>query len=73
MEGASQESLDALRQELEEEQGRLQRRYGEAQGGEQQREIKRQIRNVAAQSGPVGASIMFHQDGREHSSRDGGS
>lgn len=63
VEDASLENLSALRRELEEEQGRLQRLYGEARGSERQREIKRRIRNVAAQSGSVGASIMFHRDG----------
>lgn len=64
VESASLENLDSLRQELEEEQGRLQKLYGEARGSEQQRRIKRQIRNVAAQTGSVDTSIMFHKNGR---------
>ncbi len=70
VENASLESLGALRRELEEEQERLQKSYGEAQGSEQ-REIKRRIRNVAAQSGSVGTSIMFHRDEQNSSVRDG--
>lgn len=61
VESASLENLSVLRRDLEEEQGRLQRLYGEAEGDEQ-REIKRKIRNVAAQKGSVGASIMFYRD-----------
>lgn len=62
---ASIEKLDALRRQLEEEQERLQKLYREARGDEQQRTIKRQIRNVAAQTGSVGTSIMFHKDSRD--------
>lgn len=71
VEGASLENLDALQQELEEEQGRLQRLYGAARGSEQQREIKRQIRNVAAHTSSVDTSIMFHRDEKRRSVRDG--
>ena len=70
VEDASLESLGALRRELEEERERLQRSYGEARG-RKQREIKRRIRNVAAQSVSVDTSIMFHQDERNRSVRDG--
>lgn len=62
LEEASLETLNSLRQELEEEQDRLERLYREfPKGSEQQRLIKRQIRNVAAQSGSVGASITFEE------------
>ena len=71
LEGASLENLDSLRRQLEKEQGRLQRLYGETRGSEQQREIKRQIRNVAAQTGSVGTSMMFHRDEPWRSARDG--
>ena len=68
VEGASLENLDTLRRELEDEQRRLQKLYGETRGSEQ-REIKRQIRDVAAQTGSVGTSIMFHQDEQSHPTR----
>lgn len=63
VENASLEDLGTLRRALEEEQERLQRLYGEARGSGRQREIKRRIRNVAAQAGSVGTSMMFHRDG----------
>lgn len=57
---ASLESLRALSRELEEERGRLQKLYEEfPRNTDQRRFVKRQIRNVAAQSGSVGASILF--------------
>ncbi|MGB3682137.1 MAG: helix-turn-helix transcriptional regulator [Rubrobacteraceae bacterium] len=60
VEEASLESLGALSRELDEEQGRLQDLYEEfPQDTEQRRFLKRQIRNVAAHSGSVGASILF--------------
>jgi transcriptional regulator with XRE-family HTH domain len=60
VEEASLESLRALSRELDEEQGRLQKLYEEfSQNTDQRRFIKRQIRNVAAQSGSVGASIRL--------------
>ena len=49
---ASLNRLKSLARELSEERGRLQRFYGEfPEGSEQQRSIKRQIRDVSAQSG----------------------
>ncbi len=60
VEEASLESLSALSRQLDEEQGRLQELYEEfPHDTEQRRFVKRQIRNVAAQSGSVGASIRF--------------
>ena len=64
LEGASVEGLSSLSRELDEEQGRLQRMYGEARGSEQRRLIKTMIRQVAANSGSVEASITAH-DHRE--------
>ena len=64
LEGASIEGLSSLSRELDEEQGRLQRMYGEARGSEQRRLIKTMIRQVAANSGSVEASITAH-DHRE--------
>jgi transcriptional regulator with XRE-family HTH domain len=62
VEEASLESLGALSRLLDEEQDRLQRLYEESsQSTEQRRYIKRRIRNVAAQSGSVDASILFQQ------------
>ena len=62
VEEASLESLSALSQRLDEEQGRLQKLYEEfPRNTEQRRFVKRQIRNVAAQSGSVGASIRLLQ------------
>src|SRR5215212_9283990 len=57
LEGASMEGLNSLSRALDEEQGRLQRMYGEARGSEQRRLIKTMIRQVAASSGSVEASI----------------
>lgn len=60
VEEASLESLRTLSRQLDEEQGRLQELYEEfPHDTEQRRFVKRQIRNVAAQSGSVGASIRF--------------
>ncbi len=66
VEEASLESLSALSRELDEEQGRLQELYEKfPQNTEQRRFVKRQIRNVAAQSGSVGASIrLLKRQGR---------
>jgi transcriptional regulator with XRE-family HTH domain len=61
LEGASIERLDSLFRELGEEQGRLRRLYGEARGSEQRRLIKALIRQVAANSGSVEASISAHE------------
>ena len=57
LEGAPIEELTSLFRELGEEQGRLRRLYGEARGSEQRRLIKTMIRQVAANSGSVEASI----------------
>lgn len=60
IEEASLETLRALYRQLESEQGRLQELYEEfPRNTQQRRSVKRQIRNVAAQSGSVGASILF--------------
>jgi transcriptional regulator with XRE-family HTH domain len=64
LEGASMEGLSSLSRELDEEQGRLRRMYGEARGNEQRRLIKTMIRQVAANSGSVEASITAHEDHR---------
>ncbi|MDP9456772.1 MAG: helix-turn-helix transcriptional regulator [Actinomycetota bacterium] len=62
LEGAPLEGLEALRKDLDEEQGRLQALYGAfPEGSEQRRYIKRQIRIVAAQSGSVETSMMFRE------------
>jgi transcriptional regulator with XRE-family HTH domain len=60
LEGASIEGLSSLSRELDEEQGRLRRLYGETRGSEQRRLIKTLIRQVAANSGSVEASITAH-------------
>lgn len=61
LEAASLETLSSLSKELSDEHGRLQKLYGEfPPGSEQQRFIKRRIRNVAAQSGSVNTSITFY-------------
>jgi transcriptional regulator with XRE-family HTH domain len=62
LEGASVEGLSSLSRELDEEEGRLRRMYGEARGSEQRRLIKTMIRQVAANSGSVEASITAHED-----------
>lgn len=62
LEGASIEGLSSLFRELGEEQGRLRRLYGEARGSEQRRLIKSMIRQVAANSGSVEASITDQKD-----------
>jgi len=62
LEGASMEGLSSLSRELDEEQGRLRRMYGEARGTEQRRLIKTMIRQVAANSGSVEASITVRKD-----------
>jgi transcriptional regulator with XRE-family HTH domain len=62
LEVASIEGLSSLSDELDEEEGRLRRLYGEARGREQRRLIKGMIRQVAANSGSVEASIMAHPD-----------
>ena len=62
LEGASIEGLSNLSDELGDEEFRLRRLYGEARGEEQRRLIKGMIRQVAANSGSVEASIMAHPD-----------
>ncbi len=62
LEGASLESLDSLSRELDAEQERLQRLYSEfPEASEQRRFIKRQIREVAGQSGSVKTSAMVRR------------
>jgi transcriptional regulator with XRE-family HTH domain len=61
LEGAPIERLNSLFRELGEEQGRLRRLYGEARGSEQRRLIKSMIRQVAANSGSVEASITAQE------------
>src|SRR5215211_5990314 len=66
LEGASLESLDSLSRELDAEQERLQRLYGEfPETSEQGRFIKRQIREVAGQSGSVKTSAMVRRNQRD--------
>jgi hypothetical protein len=66
LEGASLESLDSLSRELDAEQERLQRLYGEfPEASEQSRFIKRQIREVAGQSGSVKTSAMVRRNQRD--------
>src|ERR671911_235883 len=63
LEGASLESLDSLSRELDAEQERLQRLYGEfPEASEQGRFIRRQIREVAGQSGSVKTSAMVRRN-----------
>jgi transcriptional regulator with XRE-family HTH domain len=69
LEGASIDKLSSLFRELGEEQGRLRRLYGEARGSEQRRLIKTMIRQVAANSGSVEASITAHEDTQEDVNR----
>jgi len=66
LEDASLESLDSLSCELDVEQERLQRLYGEfPEASEQGRFIKRQIRRVAGQSGSVKTSAMVRRNQRD--------
>ncbi len=72
LEEASLGRLKSLARELKEERERLQRLYGEfPEGSEQRRFIKRQIRDVSAQSGSITTSMMFHPDdgSEEHMDR----
>lgn len=62
LEGASIEGLSSLSDELDEEEDRLRRLYREARGSKQRRLIKGMIRQVAANSGSVEASISVHKD-----------
>ena len=69
LEEASLDRLNSLAQEMKQERQRLQRLYGEfPEGSEQRRFIKRQIREVSAQSGSITTSMMFHRDeaAKEH-------
>ncbi len=71
LEGATLGRLESLSRELDEERGRLQELYGGfPKGSEQRRLVKRQIRDVSAQSGSVSTSIMFHQHARQDTSND---
>jgi transcriptional regulator with XRE-family HTH domain len=66
LEEASLNRLESLSSELDEERGRLQALYGAfPRGSEQRRFIKRQIRDISAQSGSVSTSIMFHRHARQ--------
>ncbi|HZB82864.1 MAG TPA: helix-turn-helix transcriptional regulator [Rubrobacteraceae bacterium] len=68
LEGASLDQLRSLARELKDEGERLQRLYGEfPEGSEQRRFIKRQIRDISAQSGSITTSMMFHvhEDAKE--------
>lgn len=63
IEGASLNELKSLVEELEKEQERLQKLYGEfPEGSEQRRFIKGQIGTVSAQSASVATSMMFHSE-----------
>ncbi len=62
LESASIEGLSSLSDQLDDEEVRLRRLYGEARGDQQRRLIKGMIRQVAANSGSVEASIMAHPD-----------
>jgi transcriptional regulator with XRE-family HTH domain len=62
VEAASIEGLSSLFERLGDEESRLRRLYGEARGERQRRLIKAMIRQVAANSGSVEASIMAHPD-----------
>jgi transcriptional regulator with XRE-family HTH domain len=63
VEQAPLKRLQSLSQELEEEQRRLRRLYGEfPEGSEQRRFIKQQIRDLSAHSGSVTTSMMFHAE-----------
>jgi transcriptional regulator with XRE-family HTH domain len=61
-ESASIEGLSSLSDQLDDEEVRLRGLYGEARGDEQRRLIKGMIRQVAANSGSVEASISAHKD-----------
>ena len=68
LEAATIEGLALLSARLEEEEERLRRLYGEARGDRQRRLIKAMIRQVAANSGSVEATITAHPD-RDHVDR----
>ena len=72
IEGASLEKLRSLVLDLEEEQERLQKLYGEfPEGSEQRRFIKDQIRDVSAQSGSITTSMIFHSGKGAKEQKDG--
>ena len=72
LEVAPFEDLEALRRDLDEEHGRLQALYGAfPEGSEQRRYIKRQIWIVAAQSGSLETSMMFHEGDTGSTGTDG--
>ena len=62
LEAASIQGLSSLFERLGEEELRLRTLYGEARGDRQRRLIKAMIRQVAANSGSVEASISAHKD-----------
>ena len=62
VEAASIEGLSSLFERLGDEELRLRKLYGEASGDRQRRLIKAMIRQLAANSGSVEASIMAHPD-----------
>jgi transcriptional regulator with XRE-family HTH domain len=62
VEAASIEGLSELFEVLGDERLRLRKLYEEARGGRQRRLIKAMIRQVAANSGSVEASLMAHPD-----------
>ena len=62
VEAASIEGLSTLFEVLGDERLRLRKLYGEATGDRQRRLIKAMIRQVAANSGSVEASLMAHPD-----------
>jgi transcriptional regulator with XRE-family HTH domain len=62
VEAASIEGLSSLFQRLCDEELRLRKLYREARGDRQRRLIKAMIRQVAANTGSVEASIMAHPD-----------
>ena len=68
LEAASIEGLSSLSVQLDEEEARLRRLYGEASGDRQRRLIKGMIRQVAANSGSVEASISARSFGRSENS-----
>jgi transcriptional regulator with XRE-family HTH domain len=62
VEAASIDGLSTLFEVLADERLRLRKLYGEATGDRQRRLIKAMIRQVAANSGSVEASLMAHPD-----------
>lgn len=62
LEGATMAGLSSLARDLDEEQGRLRKLYGEVSGDGTRRVLKGMIRHAAANSGSVDASISVHPD-----------